>query len=1051
MTSSACKTLHWLLADFHKFMNETHILTLETDTNVLFDKQLMVRFLKIIFVCHVDFLAAVSFLPTRRVKKFSDFQEKYKWLRLSSFVIHASPTGRTAPVFSFSNVEISQPSDWHFRNLNLNISKCVLPNTKLYSTATQDHISANIINSLFGKISITGIQRVHIQNLIYHTENKTSDTLIEVMNSKLHMKNCNFSGKSSATGPTILWATSSQIVMEKINVEEVKAKQGLIHLHNSEMKMQLVSLIGNGFGNSSSSIYATKNSSVFVNGSTFENNIGANGSCFFVNVFSSLIIQKSTFLGNTGIFMGGVILAESGALISVKSSKFEGNTVVYTAFPNNSISHVGLYYPGGGVVMGDQRVSIIIDSCFFANNSCEDSSYGLRGTRCSDGSGVLNIYHSSNILVTNSTFSRNIAEYGILGVWEQCSATFQFSLFIENFGSKTIVVAPTGSINLTQCNFLSNIPDIPGRVKSNSSRYEVQELHFQNYLLLSDVNTSVSVTHCNFNNNTKHFIFYTNGISMNLERSNFTSNKGVVYGFFVSISALDCIFESNAQVIDASSVHISTAGCVFLGNRAVIRVTQFGSLIVANSTFQHNHHGSVVECTDCISVQMGDCSFTQNDMGHLRAMFFFRSSKGKRTSVTFTNCSFNNNRHNLISSSYFNSITCTKCTFRYTQPHNGDSGDVIMETYLTKLTFTDCVIFLSSGTYLKSQFRASSNVTFWNSIVRGHVTFILSHSQLNFHNSTITASVHGSTQHLFYSTGRMISMQGSSTLVMRNTAVEWNVFDFLYSMLGTVTISNCTFYMQATAPGPTFFELINSSCSMTNVHITFDISDTSEENNTPVLATYYNGSALVYFVSCDVRLESVTAVRTKPSTKLDPWEFLLTSSNATIDNCVFSSTSLHFGANNSFKLVITDSEILNKSYLDLYWYPGFILAKNATLRTFFCTDCIAAHDIHFTTLRLESTVLITQTPLFGIIELLTWKSLVMMGNTSFNTSETNFMSNAEAAGMFHLGPISKKLNSHQIESSLKNEKVQSQQQFSETEYAGGTAVTFSWISSQQRC
>lgn len=686
-------------------------------------------------------------------------QEKFDLSKYSSLFLAGHSTGRIVPVFACSNAMNYQTCSWQFKNLNVNISACVLPYTSLHSTAPENNPTILITNSSFAKLNVVGKHRVVIQD--HHTGNNGNDTFIQVSNSIVKMTNCWFGGNSNATSPALIWATSSKFVMDNVTMEGVKAKQGLIHMQQSELRMRDVFLFGNGFGDSHSAILATGNSSVIVHKSTFENNVGTNGSCFHIHGNSSLKIENSEFFGNKAFLKGGVISADSASFVLLKSSTFESNTVL------------NVNGPGGGVIFGEYGVSTLIDSCLFVNNSCQATHLSLPGAACLGG--VIGMASFSSVSIQNSTFKGNIGDWGaIVSALMYCNVCAHSTVFKENYGARLIFVAKAEMINLTQSNFLSNMEILPVGDSNN-------------VLVNSGVNASVFVANCIFKDNRHHFVLAGFGTRMYLYGIKVSSNLGGIYSRMNgSISAFYSVFENNALVIDAERTEIVLEGSIFSINKEVIDMGKCKRFVAVNTVFLQNGP-RVVRSSENKAIKMENCTFRENYMGPDNALF---SLEKTRSAVTLINCMFINN-NNMLTYIEHSHVTFIKCTFRYTNTYQGEPMTTIMDNTFADILFIDCVFLLSLRASLTMQGHGG-NLTFSRTKINGFWMILTEKCQVKFSKSEIYAKIHGTDEDL-KTFGTMMFLLTDSPMMMTDSVAEWNVFGFMLTVGGTITVSNCTF------------------------------------------------------------------------------------------------------------------------------------------------------------------------------------------------------------------------------------------------------------------
>ncbi len=203
-------------------------------------------------------------------------------------------------MFSCLNVNIYQSNTWKFENLNLNITNCFLPMTELCSTAGNQRVKVKISKGSFSKLSIEGKHKIVISNVTLTSNSGPRNSLLNVANSVMHMVNCTFSAIRSPTQAALLQAASSQISLENVRIENVQATTDLIHVYNSQLRIQKAHMSGNQIMSSNSMMLA-KNTSAHISESVFRKNTCENGSIFHVLDSSAITIESSSFLQNVGL------------------------------------------------------------------------------------------------------------------------------------------------------------------------------------------------------------------------------------------------------------------------------------------------------------------------------------------------------------------------------------------------------------------------------------------------------------------------------------------------------------------------------------------------------------------------------------------------------------------------------------------------------------------------------------------------------------------------------------------------------------------------------
>ena len=165
------------------------------------------------------------------------------------------------------------------------------------------------MKSSFGCLKISRGYNVEISECDIRGDNRPEVTFLAVTGCDVNVKKSTFYKNTAETGPSFLEAVESQLRIENVNITENKAPEGIIQIWNgSSLYMNNVTFSNNGLQNQSfqSTLGVIQDSFAKVENCNFSGNYAARGSCFSVYPNSSIIIEKSVFIGNKAD-KGGVI------------------------------------------------------------------------------------------------------------------------------------------------------------------------------------------------------------------------------------------------------------------------------------------------------------------------------------------------------------------------------------------------------------------------------------------------------------------------------------------------------------------------------------------------------------------------------------------------------------------------------------------------------------------------------------------------------------------------------------------------------------------------
>ncbi len=912
---------------------------------------------------------------------------------------------------------------------------------------------------------------------------KNRNSLVQAFNSNLTMKDVYFAENHVDTGSSMILLSNRSSVFIKNSTFENNTGSLLAVRGKFNFNVQSSTFKGNtGYGIILGDCVDPP-CRFSIHGSFFENNRMTgiylrNGSlsakeCVFshneetamVVSTASVDLKRCNFYWNNGVISGF-----RQTRISAIGCEFSHNTqVIHVESSKLDIAHCTFSW-NNWTIMGFSNSNIVANVCNFTNSS---------------GTAVISI-EASGVVLTNSTFSSN--KRVIFGnnssiLAKNCCFTDNNHASVIDVGESTVALTSCDYTNnngalhgqndskifMHNCHFTNNQNNRAVALISYVNQTSVvlrQCVFSQNKgVLFGDHNSSISAENSSFVGNKGATVIRTVSSHTRLTGCTFYMNDDVIFGINSSVQAIDsnfthntggdpvdcdvsnvCVNNSNIlpssckltsntkfPVITAIIARVQLRGCTFAENGPVISLRRNASLNVSETTFQWNGIGSTIECNGCGWIWFVHSTFSYNNPGKLYSVLQIDSSQilmDKLSVFLFLlNCTFENNRHRLFQLINAN-FTCTKCVFLHTTFFEEDIGDTIFVISNSQIGMNDGLFQIEPNAHFDAEI-SSSNMTISTTTEKGSLAFRLrSHSSLELLNSSVVGQDDSTTY--------MVVLSELSTLLVRNSVVHWGGMGFVACDPGIIIISNSTFYVQSMAQGNIFFRGINGFLSLNSTHIFVDHDDEEiyelrnfrNEGKPPPLNVLIELPILFYFLHSNVHLREVNLTRRVVDNASPQFSFTsaFQSSIISIDNCVFTSMAIFLLGERSTHASIVDSRFDNGSILYLYHNLDYILMDNSFLRLYTCHCCYPKTNCErpMQALRIANTTLILETSLESVKRLLTWKSMIQIGNISLNTSEENFLGKASESRMFscsHCGV-------HKID----NDNLPD---FSETHYAAG--------------
>ena len=319
------------------------------------------------------------------------------WLNVVTFVGNLSETDDVT--VEFSNVTLYE-SDWLIHSMNLIVNQSLVSMIKFHLTNKEmdSNISALIINSTFGQLTVDKGCKITIKSSIVEGSVWRKVALMEITNSSLNIINCSFHGFNTISGPVILNATSVTVLIETSSFFDNVGKGGVIQISEGT----ILSLHSSTFDSNGlllfaeSTILVRSKSWAVIKDCKFSSNIAWTGGCIRIFPGAFLSVENSTFSKNYAAF-GGAIYCEGDIY-----GKHSQNTCKQLTYPTNRNGGEGAqcvikesYFGFGAALEGG--ILYVTDTCVKMTNIVFENSGSVKG------GGI--IAHTSRINMSNFHFT----------------------------------------------------------------------------------------------------------------------------------------------------------------------------------------------------------------------------------------------------------------------------------------------------------------------------------------------------------------------------------------------------------------------------------------------------------------------------------------------------------------------------------------------------------------------------------------------------------------------------------------------------------------------
>lgn len=564
-------------------------------------------------------------------------------------------------------------------------------------------------------------------------------------------------------------------------------------------------------------MYASQNSSITIDNSSFSNNTGSfNGGVLHANTYSSITITCSYFSNNVAGNDGGTAYILMYSNMTVRNTTFQDSLAI----------------SGGGALFASDESNIYVNSSFFTDNeagrfggalfawmgssialgnSCLDSNragrtryaldhlIGRSGFSIDQAGGAVFLLKQSNIIIMNSSIINNEAGACGGGLFTDSSVSI---IHNSNFSKNSAgnegggIFADLSTITINNTFFGGNSADKSGGV------------------IYADLRSTVTVNNTHFNSNTAgatggvaHANLNSTIIAENSMIHNNTASYygGFVYADTVIITIRNCFFGSNSAsigggilfTVNSIGVHIDNNS--FTDSKAgyggVIYIFTSENIIVNNSHFENNQarqEGGAIYASLRSKLIVYNSLFIDNEAKNHGGVL----SAFHQCNISFTNyCRFLNNAAHDGGVASMEESNLSDVNSEYSHNRANDNGGVIYanegNVQITASNFTNNSAENSGGVFYSSTLSMALNGCLFhnNSGESGGVIALLSYGHLTSMENTFKFNV--------AQKGGVIFLLKGNSLVINNDVYVHNLANdsggVVYSEnQNNLTVINCT-------------------------------------------------------------------------------------------------------------------------------------------------------------------------------------------------------------------------------------------------------------------
>ena len=463
-------------------------------------------------------------------------------------------------------------SDWTIRGMNMKLtqSHLLLMNATLENSNTQTKKLAEIGNSFFGRLNISGYE-VRISECSIDGTYRSKVTLLDIRDSRLNVTNSSFYNHEVKDNSAIINASSTDVKIKDSVFTKNLGKEGVIQLLNgSNLELEKCNFSRNGeMFFAESTILLKSKSSVRVVDCFFHLNWASSGGCFRVYPNTHLAVERSNFTDNTAQ-KGGVIYCEGNSNTdqNVHPDKLvlNENYSYLKRVTDDSLGNVSCiikrsYFEhnvaiesGGSVFLNRSKVDLF--SSNFVNNSV---AFGSGGALAAHRSKV-------NIGYTNFTLNAAMIQGGALHFADYSSISIHQTTFLGSCGITGSSLSITCGVVLTITNstvkerFCSNFPFLKGFSMYFNSQSEVtisacyfEAKHPSSGIMYLEDNMTMTCCNCTFKNvkNSSSLAFSASeSVTLRLTKCNFIHTGGFSLSQKTSLHLEQCLITSSQNILN---------------------------------------------------------------------------------------------------------------------------------------------------------------------------------------------------------------------------------------------------------------------------------------------------------------------------------------------------------------------------------------------------------------------------------------------------------------------------------------------------------------------
>ena len=352
-----------------------------------------------------------------------------------------------------------------------------------YAVLLQNHTIASILNCTFqsnsgawttGALFINEFSFVNVSHTKFlKNSGPNGGAILATRNSSLLVKKCSFSQNAA--------------VMTNKDIAIPREFGGAIFIAASMLKIVQSQFHNNYADSMGGSVFSSNGSTLLISDTLFENNTaGMNGGAIMIDDQSYLTIDNSSLTNNSALEGSGgglYMIMNSTAIISsvhfFENKAKTGDAILASDFCRITISNISFISYSGLVIYIQEGVSLRIDHCIFYNNlagvllAASSSVHVTKSVFCQNTEGTISVQESSNIFITNCSFTDNSAFKG--GALKASNSNIKVisSKFIGNSATSGGVFALKGNLLVIDCIMNNNTATADGGVGYLEDRSQI--------------------------------------------------------------------------------------------------------------------------------------------------------------------------------------------------------------------------------------------------------------------------------------------------------------------------------------------------------------------------------------------------------------------------------------------------------------------------------------------------------------------------------------------------------------------------------------------------